>query len=50
MCHIKINVHIHTYIYGTAQFKLDIYMSVALESFKFVKPLASYTRAHDTMS
>ena len=37
--------------YGTAQFKLDIYTCVAQELFnKFVKPLASYTRVHDTIS
>ena len=40
-----------TTIYGTAQPKFDIYMRVALELFnKFVKPLVSYMRAHDTIS
>ena len=37
--------------YSTAQFKLDIYTRVTLELFnKFVEPLVTYTRAHDTIS
>ena len=40
-----------SFIYGTAQFKLDIYTCVTLELFnQFVEPLASYTRVHDTIS
>ena len=38
-------------IYGTAQFKLDIYTCIKLELFnKFVELLASYTPVHDTIS
>ena len=39
----------HTYIriYGTAQFKLDIYMHATCEFLdKFFVPLTSYTRAN----
>ena len=36
--------------YGTVQCKLDIYTCVAQEFFnKFVEPVASYMRAHDTI-
>ena len=39
------------HMYGTAQFKLEIYTCAALELFnKLVELLASYKRADDTIS
>ena len=41
-----ISSKVDSIVCGTAQFKLDIYMCVALELFnKFVKPLVSYIQA-----
>ena len=41
-------MHGCTGTYGTAQFKLDIYMRVAMELFnKYVKLLVSYMPVHD---
>ena len=38
-------------MYGTAQFKINIYTHVILELFnKFVRPLVSFMQAHDPMS